>query len=177
MKVYIIVGMPGAGKEEFVTVCQDLGMEIIRMGDVVRDEAEARGIPNDGGIGKFAHSERQAHGYDIWARRTVPLVKEELTIIDGCRGTAEVDVFREGFGESVKIVAIHASPQTRFQRLKRRNRGDAPDDLEEFRERDQRELGWGLGNVIARANFMIVNEGTLDRFKAEAEEVLRELDE
>ncbi|MBM4237224.1 MAG: flagellar hook-basal body complex protein FliE, partial [Euryarchaeota archaeon] len=166
MKVLVLTGMPGAGKEEFVSVAKGLGFDIIRMGDVVRKEASSRNLgTDDQNVGGFAHSERQRLGYDIWAKRTVPLVKRERTLIDGCRGDSELAVFREAFGEGVRVVAIHASARTRFDRLRSRNRADAPVDFEQFRERDRRELGWGLGNLVALANHMIVNEGTLEEFK------------
>jgi len=177
LKIYILAGMPGAGKEEFVKVSREMGYDVIRMGDVVRGEAERRGVASDdASIGGLAHSERQLYGYDIWARRTVPLVGDGLTIIDGCRGTAELEVFRRHFGEDVRIIAIHASPRTRFNRLKKRQRDDAPTDWNQFQERDRRELGWGLGKVIAQADYMIVNEGTLEDFRRKAREVLESLE-
>lgn len=173
MKVCIVAGMPGAGKEEFVKVCHDLGLQVIRMGDVVRREAESRGISlDDQGVGGFAHSERQVHGYDVWARRTCPLVEHDPTIIDGCRGISELEVFKREFGEEVKVIAIHASPGTRYERLRARNREDAPKDMAEFCERDKRELGWGLSKVIVMADHMVVNEGTIEEFREKAREVL-----
>lgn len=177
MRVYVVTGMPGAGKEEFVKVSARLGFDIVRMGDVVRREAAERGLPSDDrSVGGFAHAERQRHGYDVWARRTVPGVSKDGTIVDGCRGEAELEVFREAFGEGVRVIAIHASARTRYERLRARDRKDAPRSLEEFRERDRREMSWGLGNLIALADHMIVNEGSLEEFKEDAERMLRELD-
>lgn len=175
LKVYILTGMPGAGKEEFVRVAQEVGFNVVRMGDVVRAEAKKRGMPGDDkSIGGFAHAEREAHGYDIWARRTLPFITEFPTIIDGCRGEAEVEVFRSSFAETM-IIAIHSSPHTRYQRLRERGRDDAPRNWNEFVERDFRELGWGLGNVIALADIMIVNEDTLSHFQEEVKRILDRL--
>jgi dephospho-CoA kinase len=165
--------MPGAGKEEFVKVAVEEGFAIIRMGDVVRDEASRKEIANhDRGIGGFAHAERQIHGNDVWARRTSALVKNDPTIIDGCRGFSEVEVFKRAFGDQVMVIAIHASPRTRYNRLKERDRDDAPSNWEEFVERDRRELGWGLGKVIVMADCMLVNEGDLETFRKDARTVL-----
>ena len=58
------------------------------------------------------------------------------------------------------LLAIHASPQTRYKRLVQRQRSDDPTDFEAFMERDKRELGIGMGSVIAIAAYMIINEGT-----------------
>lgn len=176
MGVFILTGMPGAGKEEMVAVAEDLGFQIRRMGDVVRSEAERNGIdPKDQGVGRFAHAERERYGYDIWARRIVPLVGEGNTIIDGCRGMSEVKVFREAFGDQVKIIAVHSSPAARFPRLVLRGRSDAPRDRDEFDERDRRELGWGLGETIALADIVLVNERSLEEFQEAAAVLLKEL--
>jgi|GEM_PF-4966158 len=94
MGVLILTGMPGAGKEELVSVAIELGYKVRRMGDVVRAEAAKNGIPAQD-VGRFAHEERQRHGYDIWAKRIVPLVGDGNTLIDGCRGMSEVNVFHQ----------------------------------------------------------------------------------
>jgi len=174
VSVLILTGMPGAGKEELVSVAVQLGYQVRRMGDVVRGEAARNGVAAQD-VGKFAHEERQRHGYDIWAKRIVPLVGDGDTIIDGCRGMSEVNVFRQAFGDQVKVLALHSAPSTRFPRLVNRGRPDAPKDQKEFEERDQREMGWGLGETIALADLMLVNEGGLEDLRREAAALLREL--
>jgi len=173
VKVLCVAGMPGCGKEEFLRVADEHGFSVIRMGDVVRQEATKRGIgTSDEAIGGFANAERETFGFGIWAERTFPRVRGERTVIDGLRGSMELDVFRKHFGESVQVVAIHAAPKVRFERLRQRQRSDAPTTWEEFRIRDTRELRWGLGDVIATADYMIVNEGELGAFRARAREVM-----
>jgi len=56
--------------------------------------------------------------------------------------------------------------------LFRRKRSDDPKGWKVFIERDLRELSVGQGNVIAMADYMIVNEGALEEFKAKIREVL-----
>jgi dephospho-CoA kinase len=166
MRVVVLAGMPGSGKEEFVQVARELGYDMVRMGDVVRAEATKQGVQNtDKGVGGFANAERQSHGYDIWAKRSVPYVQGQRTIIDGSRGLDELEVFRKAFGDDIELVAIHAPQRQRYQRLLERGRADAPKSWEEFLERDHRELSWGLGNLIAMADVMLVNDCGLDDFK------------
>jgi dephospho-CoA kinase len=74
-------------------------------------------------------------------------------------------------------VAVHASPETRFNRLYRRRRSDDPDGWELFRERDMRELSVGLGNAIAMAEYLIINENKKDEIKAKIRETLRRIEE
>jgi dephospho-CoA kinase len=67
----------------------------------------------------------------------------------------------------VITVAIHASPKTRFQRLLSRKRSDDPNTWEVFFERDSRELDVGLGDVIALADLVLINEGTIADLQAQ----------
>ncbi len=172
-RVLVVTGMPGAGKEEFVRVAQLNGYAVVRMGDVVRQEADRRGVVmDDRGIGGFASSERQAHGADVWAHRCLSILGPGPTVIDGSRSLMEMKAFRSALGAGIRLVAVHSSPAVRFDRLQRRDRSDAPRDLREFEERDERELGWGLGSLIALADSMLVNEGTLEDFQALVEKEL-----
>jgi dephospho-CoA kinase len=172
-RVFVLTGMPGAGKEEFVKVAQQEGFAVIKMGDVVRQEAVRRGITmDDQGVGGFATSERQVHGPGIWAMRCLPMLGHGDVLIDGSRSVQEMEVFRSNLGRSVKLVAVHTSPAVRYERLKRRSRYDAPRSPEEFNIRDERELGWGLGTLIALADVMLVNEGTLEKFYETVRETL-----
>jgi hypothetical protein len=46
----------------------------------------------------------------------------------------------------------------------------------ELNGRDERELSWGIGRVISLADYMIVNDGTLDEFKTKAREFIIKLE-
>ena len=73
------------------------------------------------------------------------------------------------------IVCVHSSPKERFDRLKERNRDDAPPSWDVFRERDIREISVGLGGVIALSDIMIVNEGTLEEFQTKSVNLVKRL--
>jgi dephospho-CoA kinase len=168
--------MPGCGKEEALVVAQALGFSVVRMGDVVREEALRRGLPiTDATVGGMANAERQAHGMGIWAERTLPRIQGERVLVDGLRGRTELEIFRGAFGDDLSVVAVHASPKTRYERMLRRRRTDDAGSIEAFRARDLRELSWGLGDVIATADVMLVNEGTLDEFRRQARTSLERL--
>ena len=173
MHVVCVTGMPGCGKEEVLAVAQGLGFSIVRMGDVVREDAARRGLPiTDAAVGGMAHAERQAHGLGIWAERTLPRIRGDRVLVDGLRGLAELEVFRKAFGDDLSVVAVHASPKTRYERMLRRQRKDDAGTTEAFRTRDLRELSWGLGDVIATADVTLVNEGTLDDLRRQARAAL-----
>jgi len=168
--------MPGCGKEEALVVAQTLGFSVVRMGDVVREEALRRGLPiTDATVGGMANAERQEHGMGIWAKRTLPRIRGENVLVDGLRGRAELEIFRGAFGADLSVVAVHASPKTRYDRMLRRHRTDDAGTIEAFHARDLRELSWGLGDVIATADVMLVNEGTLEEFRRQARAALGRL--
>ena len=168
--------MPGCGKEEVLAVAQTVGFSIVRMGDVVREEVRRRGLPiSDASVGGLAHAERQAHGFGIWAERTVPRIHGDRVLVDGLRGRAELEVFRGAFGDELTVIAVHASPKTRYERMLRRGRTDDAGTIEAFQARDTRELGWGLGDVIATADVMLVNESSLEALHEAAKVALERL--
>ena len=171
--VICVTGMPGCGKEEFVRVAAERGLAVVRMGDVVREEAKRRDLKfSDDSVGGMAHEERVRHGFGVWAERTVSFIQDKATVIDGIRGREEVEVYRRTWGDRLVVVAIHASPATRYARIRKRRRGDDVLSKEEFQRREERELGWGLAEVIATADHLIVNEGDLAYMRKESGRVL-----
>ena len=175
MKIIIVAGMPGAGKEEFLSVADSMGIPSARMGDAVREFYSRSAEHGAGvGIGEFASAERKRFGKNIWAQRTIERMRGDVFLVDGCRSMDEVRSFRELSGD-VRIVGIHSPPELRYERLVRRGREDAPGSPEEFNVRDSREISWGLAEVIALSDVMMINASGLDEFRSASERTLREM--
>ncbi|MFO7793072.1 MAG: AAA family ATPase [Candidatus Saliniplasma sp.] len=176
MVLILLTGMPGSGKEEFLRVAKEFDYDVVRMGDVVREIAKQENIlMDDISIGSFAHDQRENYHFGIWAERTLNRIGDSETVIDGVRSYEEVEIFKSELQEKMVIVAVHASPETRYGRLKKRDREDKPEDWGQFVERDHRELDWGVGKIIALADKMLVNEGTVSQFHNKAERFFTEL--
>ncbi|MEM3852114.1 MAG: AAA family ATPase [Methanomassiliicoccales archaeon] len=176
MKVLIIAGMAGAGKTEFAEYCKQNGIRVINMGDLVRERVHELGLePTSRNTARVASEERIKFGNDIWARRSTALLDKTDCIIDGTRSEAEVSYFRRSIGKSAFVIAVYAPSRIRFARLRARGREDSPLSEGEFEERDRRELGWGLGNVVALADRVVINEGTLEEFRKSVDSLLKEL--
>lgn len=158
-----VVGMPGCGKNIFIHVAREYNFPIVSMGDTVRAETEKRGLPPIR-HGEVAAALREEKGLAAVAYLVVDKVTPDC-IIDGIRGAAEIDFFRNRY--TVEVLAIYTSPRTRFERLKKRQRAGDPQTWEEFQERDLRELTFGIGNVIALADFILINESTRAQFEKE----------
>ncbi|MCL4326347.1 MAG: flagellar hook-basal body complex protein FliE [Candidatus Thermoplasmatota archaeon] len=176
MKIIIVVGMPGSGKDEFLKISKKFGLEVIKMGDVIRNEMIKRNLqitPEQ--LPKFASEEREKNGMGIWAKRTIPYLTEKNSVIEGIRGDAELNIFKHNFGGNLDIVCIFSTPKTRYDRMKKRERRDDPSKIDDFVDRDQRELRYGIGNVIAMSDYIIVNEGTLDDMEKASERLIRNI--
>ncbi|MCL4359190.1 MAG: flagellar hook-basal body complex protein FliE [Candidatus Thermoplasmatota archaeon] len=170
----LVTGMPGAGKDEFISVANYFGFKDVHMGNTVRKYAVENGIElRDHEVGAFASKEREKHGMHIWAQRTCLYIEDnENTIIDGLRNYEELEYFQKKFS-TLSVVAIFANRRDRLSRIMKRNR---PDDIKseaELLDRDNRELSWGLGNLIALADYMLVNDSTLEVFKDRTSEFMK----
>jgi len=163
-----IAGMPGAGKGVFRRTVQRMGYPVVTMGDEVREEVKQRNLqPTPQNLGKTMLSLRELEGPAAIAKRCIPKLRNQphrTVVIDGIRSLVEVDEFKKHFPNFI-LVAIYASPKTRYRRLFRRRRSDDPPDWKAFMERDLRELGIGMGSVISVADYMIVNEGSIEQLK------------
>jgi len=170
----LVVGMPGAGKSLVVEVARnEFNLPTYTMGDVVREEAVKRyGSITPAILLKTSRELREAYGLDYVAVKTMERIdkKAEAVVIDGVRSLHEVEYFSK-HGDTV-IVAVHASPRTRFARLLKRGREGDPGSWEEFVKRDRIELDFGIGEVIALADYIIVNEAGVEDAKREIRKTL-----
>jgi dephospho-CoA kinase len=170
-----LAGMPGSGKSIVVEVAKELGYAVIVMGDVIREETAKRGLGlNPQNVGKVMLELRAEGGNTVVAQKSIPKIEAETSIkilVDGIRSLHEVDAFKEYFAK-FSVVAVHASPELRFNRLFSRRRSDDPAVWAVFRERDLRELGVGLGNAIALSEQMIVNDNSVEEVKEEIKKAL-----
>ncbi|HSV49309.1 MAG TPA: hypothetical protein VLH35_03255, partial [Candidatus Acidoferrales bacterium] len=135
--------------------------------------------PTPQNIGKVMLELRAKEGQYVIAKKCIPKIESQASnrvLIDGLRSLFETDIFKEHFA-SFTLVAVHAPPNVRFERLKVRGRSDDPPNYEVFHERDNREMGVGLGNVIAMAEKILVNDNSIDGFKAIVKENFSRIEE
>lgn len=185
MKVIGVTGMPGSGKGVVAGVARSLGFQVVRMGDVIREEAQRRNAD----VGKTAVKLRKEYGEFVVAEKSVEKIKQMklskkssysensinnsgLYMIEGIRSPYEVEIFRKNF-KDFKVIAVHSTPQTRFKRLKKRMRFDDSVLESDFGKRDKRELKFGIGDVIATSNYMVVNEGPIGKLKGIIRSILQ----
>ena len=174
-KIFVIVGMPGAGKSLASQVAKRMKIPVFVSGDVIRNEALRRGLsPNKKNLGQVMLHIRKTDGMGAVARRLVPLIELSagMTLVyEGARSMEEVEELARHY--NVSIIAIHASPETRFRRLLKRKRGDRPRTMSDFRERDKRELKVGVGRIISLADRMVENEESIPTLERRMRRVLK----
>ena len=157
--VVCLTGMPGAGKSTIVLKLKESGYETFSLGDGVRAEAKRLDLePTGENLGKLMLDLREKNGPGAIAKllkKSIENSTHEIIIIDGIRSTYEIDVLKET--GNVKLLAVNASADTRFNFLCERKRSDDPLTREKFEERDNREIGVGLEKIIGLADESIEN--------------------
>ena len=170
-----VAGMPGAGKGSLSKIAKVNGFRVYNCGDVVREEALNQGETLDRlTLRKLMYTLREKEGPAVIIKRMMSKIDPQDTsplLVEGVRSLEEVQELKKIC--PVILFAIHTSPKERYVRLRRRGRSDDPTDQNEFDRRDREELMIGLGNVIALADHMVVNEGGLTEFELTVRDSLR----
>jgi len=174
-RVVATTGLPGAGKGLFSEVASLFNIPVFVCGDVIREETRKIGMPlTRANTGAVMLRIREEEGPTVISKRLIPKIDAsgcDTVLVEGVRNLEETEELRLRYG-NVTLIGIHASPQTRFERLRARGREDDPMTWEEFESRDKRELNVGLGKVVALADEMLVNEGTVEEFQNVAQTIL-----
>ena len=176
MKIIAFTGMPFSGKSEAVKIAKEQNIPVVRMGDMIWEETKARNLEiNNANVGKIANEMRKTHGMDIWAKRTLDKIKSlpnsNLLVVDGIRNIEEIETFEKELGKDFILIVVDVSDKKRYERAMNRGRVDDSKNINLIKERDKRELSWGLGNVIASADIVITNEGTIKEFQEKIKEI------
>jgi len=163
--IVCLTGMPGAGKSTIVSKLKEEGYETFSLGDGVRAEAKRQNLePTGENLGKLMLELRQKNGPGAIAeliKESIQKTNHEIIIIDGIRSIHEINVLKET--GNLKLLAVEASSETRFNFLTQRQRLDDPLTREKFEERDNREISVGLQEIIKLADETIENNNvTID---------------
>ena len=175
--IVCLTGMPGAGKSTIAFSLKEKGFPVITMGDAVREEAKRQNLePTDCNLGTLMLKLRTELGPGAIAhlilRKMEKDTNRKIVIIDGIRSMPEVDILKSvGY---VKLLAIHASTNTRLIYTKERARFDSPSSIQDFVVRDNRELTVGISEAIALADETLSNnELTVKELKEKAFEIIQ----
>jgi len=179
MRVVSIVGMTGAGKSEVAKVFEENGFTRIRFGDVTDQEIRRRGLElNEGNERYIRELLRKKYGMAVYAQLNLPRIDEASkysdVVIDGLYSWEEYIFLKNYYGERFYVVAVWASPSTRYERLN--SRSDRRLTLGEAISRDRAEIeNLNKGGPIAMADFTLLNESSLKNLRMEAKKIISAL--
>jgi dephospho-CoA kinase len=201
MKIIGLVGLPGSGKGEASSIARQQGLEVLVMGDVIRQEAARQGLEaTDRNLGGIGSALREAEGPDAVAQRVLERARasgEETVVVDGLRSREEADYFAS-HADQFYLVEICAPAEARLKWLQARGRPDDPvrggagsgRDLDQdakiisscnepdglaaaaLEQRECREMGWGMCQAIEAASLKLRNDGSLEEFRENVKRML-----
>ena len=179
MKVVSIVGMAGSGKSEVAKIFENNGFANVRFGDITDKEIKKRGLElNEKNERHVRQQLRKEHGMSAYAKLSLSridnLLKSADVVVDGLYSWEEYKLLKSRYGDSFSVVAVWASPKTRYERLTKRP--VRPLAVEEAINRDVAEIeNSDKGGPIAMANFTIINESSLEDMRKETQRVISAL--
>lgn len=176
-----IVGMPGAGKSEVSGHLKDkLKFGYLRFGDVVEDGVKEQGKEvNEKNEREYREKIREELGMKAVAVKLDPKIKEAIKsdkniVLDGLYSWEEYEHLKRKYPNLV-LINVSATPATRYKRLS--VRPHRPLNSKEARSRDVAELvGLNKGGPIALADFLIVNEGSIEDLHKETDRVVGDIE-
>ncbi len=169
----MIVGLTGrncSGKGEAVEFLKTKGFYSYSLSDVIRDEIRGRGMDvTRENLIKVGNELRRRHGHGVLAERILERLEPDRNyVIDSIRHPAEAQALSRR--SDFLLLAVQASAQVRFERIRQRDRPGDPQTFEEFRQTEEKELGNSgserqqLDSMEDLANHRIRNETTLEEF-------------
>ncbi len=178
MKIIVIVGLPGAGKDTAAGFLREKGIPFLTFSSVIKDEIKQRGImdslENEEVVAKDL---RKKFGRDIVAKRIAEKIsnlKKDYVCLVGPRNIEELEYLKD-FGEIILLV-IEADKKIRFERMKRRGDSRDPKTFEEFEWRENKNLELGIDKVLKTKKYpkyVIQNNGTPEELKKHVEKIIR----
>ena len=173
------MGMAGAGKSEVSRVFEENGFIGIRFGDLTDNEIKKRGLElNEKNERYIRELLREQNGMSAYARLNLPRIDTALersdVVIDGLYSWEEYTFMKTYYQEDFYVVAVWASPRTRYARLT--NRLNRCLTLDEAASRDRAEIeNINKGGPIAMADLTIINESSLVNLEKETKRIISEL--
>ena len=178
--ILAIVGLPGAGKTEAIEyLMKKTGWPKVYFGDVTFDEMKRVGLEiNEANERKTREEIRSRLGMGAYAILSIPKIKDLLkngsVLVESLYSWEEYLEMKKEFGDEFKTLAIFASPEKRIERMT--NRPIRPLKKEDVISRDYAQIeNLHQAGPIARADYMIVNEGTKEDLYKQVDEIIKKL--
>lgn len=162
-----VTGTLASGKDTISEYLKGQGFFHFSLADVIREECERRGLPKDRDtLRNLGNELRETLGADILARRAIMAIQKQnaqSAVITSIRNPEEVKFLKQQ--PNFVLIAIDAPVEIRYQWIVPRKRESDFVDFETFKRQENEEMAGGefkqnLKDVIAMADYKIINDGT-----------------
>ena len=165
--------MCGSGKSLVADRLVAQGYGYVRFGQLTIDELNKQGLPVTPENEKMVREElRQEHGKAAFAKLNIAkfdqVLREKNLVADGLYSWSEYKFLKDYYADRLIVLAVYASPRTRYARLAARTHSAEDKDYRnrpltaaEARSRDYAEIeNIEKGGPIVMADYTLINEGT-----------------
>lgn len=155
-----ILGPAGSGKGFAAKyIAKKYGYTIINMGNIVRALARKEHIkPTRAHLEKLGEKYSKKYGADFVIGHAIEMAKKSTkpVIIDGIRKPIQAKLAKKVL--KVRLILVDASPEVRFERMKKRGRANFPKTIEIFnKEEKQEQKFFNLKKTFSLADYKIDN--------------------
>jgi dephospho-CoA kinase len=175
-----ITGTMGSGKGAAVEYLKTKGFEHYTYSDILRDIAGKRNIePTRENLQKLGLDIKiESRNMGVLSQEMLKKIKTDKAIVDGVRNVDEIEELKKKKG--VYILGVTAGQRVRYKRMRKRNREGDPVTFSEFKRLDNLEnrgktKGQEINNCLKMTDFLIENNGTMDKLKKKIDEVLEKI--
>jgi len=174
-----VVGLAGSGKTTATDFFKEEQLPVIDFGKIVNEYIDRHHLTHTEKDHQIIRNQfRQKHGMEAFAvlneqNTSQFLEKSPIVVINGLRSYEEYLFLIKKFPDvTIVLICVWASKETRNHRIKQRSRRS------KFygKERDQNEvIEANMGPTLALADYMVINESSLEEFYYKLENIYREL--
>ncbi|HRC28205.1 MAG TPA: dephospho-CoA kinase [Candidatus Saccharimonas sp.] len=182
VKILAFVCLAGAGKTSAVDYITEKGVPKVYFGGVVLDAMKQAGLEwNEANEKEFREDIREREGKDFVVKRIIQQIHDLVAagqhriVADGIYSWTEYKAMKHEFPGELTVVAVVAPKHLRHHRLT--NRPIRPLTIEQATSRDWAEIeNLEKGGPIAIADYYVHNDGSLEKFHAQIDTILEEID-
>lgn len=183
----MIIGMTGsiaAGKETLTKFLREKGFRYYLTSDLLKDELTRRGMEiTRENMQNLGDEWRGKYGAEALMKMLLDKIdRNENSILDSIRNPKEAGFLRNHLDHFI-MVAVDAPQGIRFNRMLARGKESDPKIWNEFLKVDERDrgdptnpLGQQVGRCIQMADYVLINDGTLQDFMNKIESLLSKID-
>lgn len=183
VKILAFVGLAGSGKSSAVEHLTQKGYPKVYFGGIMNKAMRETGLEPGSDWereAKFREEIREREGKDFVVKRAINEIRDLIAagqhhiVLDGLYAWTEYKILRHEFPGEMTVVAIVTSKHLRKQRMAKRP--ERPMTAQEIDERDWAEIeNLEKGGPIAIADHFIHNDGNLDKFHIELNQILQDI--